>query len=64
MADEITFWEDNPNLITTECCYVGGCNERTSGGGSRDKLAITLCSQHRTAEGYEDGAAQLRSWKT
>lgn len=64
MSETITFWDDLPNSKTVEGCYVSGCFENTSGGGTQDGVAVTLCALHRTPEGYAEGAARLASWKT
>lgn len=60
----ITFWDDIPNSILTESCYVAGCWEKTSGGGSDGDTAVTLCSQHRTETDFDVAVEQLKSWKT
>lgn len=59
----VRFWDDLPNSILLEDCYVAGCNNRTCGGGTQDGIAITLCPQHRTREGLAAGIAAYRSWK-
>lgn len=58
----VRFWDDLPNSILLEDCYVPGCNARTCGGGTTENVAITLCAQHRNREGLEAGLAAYRSW--
>ncbi len=64
MTETITFWADNPNLVTRESCYALGCSERTSGGGTRGGVAVSLCEAHQTDDGYASGVERLASWKT
>jgi hypothetical protein len=57
------FWDDVPGSILVENCYVANCQTRTSGGGSRDGSAVSLCAQHRTEADLEAALTRLKGWR-